>query len=757
MKKLLDFLLCVFILLPTGTFAQSAWYQYKALPDGGSVKDIATDDKGNLYVLTYFMSNIFYSSDNGISWTEIPGTFSYWNITDIEIDKSTGTLYVATLGKGLFWTTNKGLTWSNEKFYTLPTSGDNAFINKVTRKLSSATIVCNEPGLFSSTNYTSVNAGISWKSNSAPFVSGYELKYMDWGTLLAGTENGVYKSYDNGASWILSNIGLAGLKINSIAQKKGSHTIFAAAGFNYAKGDSADCGVYISTDSGMTWINSSKGISDRRMSCVIFDSASSMLYAASFGGIYQSADNGANWTSVSLGLNAIDFTAISINSSGVFSGNMQSGVAFAATPASGWVYRNNGMTNNTIGGFSLSDSGHLYLIDKAHAGMYKSKSGPWAQFKNGLPSALGTAITQDKSGRLYVSMLQDSSGLYSSADGGLSWSNIATMTKPLGLRYIIFSPLKVDAKEKLYTIAEYSATTYYPPAVFSSADRGLSWKKIYEMNLFSFIALRDVDIAKDSTIYITMTTFFGQDSLIYSTDGGATFNGLTIDIPPPRYKVNLSIAHNDSLYMCNGNLIYKYKGLGHWEQIPDGGWDADFSFHPIKLYFDSSDNLYVTCKGFGVFYSEDDGLSWTNISSGLPLVTPPFSLSSILTIEDIRFDNSNTPYALATEQYAGVHRGIYKWGTTGSVSSSIDSNTRPFFYPNPVTDKGILNWHIQNPAHASLHLYQSDGKLVRHFTTLNLDKGLNEIVIEVQDLLPGIYILQLMDEGQSKVLNLIKQ
>ncbi|MES2479057.1 MAG: T9SS type A sorting domain-containing protein [Bacteroidota bacterium] len=757
MKKLFDFLLFIFLLLPVAGISQSAWYQVNTLPDGGSVKDMATDAKGNLYVLTYFMSNIFYSSDNGINWTEIPGTFSYWNITDIELDKSTGTLYVGTLGKGLFWTTNKGLTWSNEPFYTLPTSGDNAFINKVTRKATTGIIVCNEPGLFSSTNYTSTNAGLTWKTNAAAFVSAYELQYMEWGTLLAGTENGIYKSFDNGISWVLANTGIAGLKINSIVQKKGSHTIFAAASFNYLTNDTSACGIYTSIDSGQTWVRSSKGITDIRMSCIVSDSAAAMLYASSFGGIYQSADNGANWTSVSSGLDAIDFTTIALNTSGVFSGNMQSGVAYAAAPASGWSYRNNGMTNSTIGGFSLNDNGEMCLIDNAHSGVYKSKSGSWSQMNTGLPSALGTKITEDKSGRIYASFLQDSTGLYRSTDRGVSWSNIATMAHPADLRYTVFSPLKADAQEYLYTIAEYSASTYYPPAVFRSTDHGLSWKMIYEMNLFSFIAIRDIDIATDSTIYITLTNFFGEDSLIYSVDGGLSFNGLAIDIPPPLLSINLSISHDDSLYLCNNNHVYKYKGLGHWAQLPDGPWDADFSFHPIRLYLDTADKLYITCKGFGVFFSENDGISWKDISTGLPLVTPPFSISYVLAVEDIQFDSTNTPYALATEQYAGAHRGVYKWGISTSASFSQAKSIQALFYPNPVSDKGTLHCYIENPGQASVHLYQNDGKLVRHFTQLTLQKGPNEISIEMQGLPPGIYRLKILDKGQSTLIGIHKQ
>jgi photosystem II stability/assembly factor-like uncharacterized protein len=67
---------------------------------------------------------------------------------------------------------------------------------------------------------------------------------IDGSNIFAGTEkNGVFRSTDNGNSWISVNYGLTNYNIRALAIC--GSTIFAAT---------YDCGIFQSTDNGDSWI-----------------------------------------------------------------------------------------------------------------------------------------------------------------------------------------------------------------------------------------------------------------------------------------------------------------------------------------------------------------------------------------------------------------------------------------------------------------------------------------------------------------------
>jgi|JI7StandDraft_1071085.scaffolds.fasta_scaffold20224_2 hypothetical protein len=69
-------------------------------------------------------------------------------------------------------------------------------------------------------------------------------------------------------------------------------------------------------------------------------------------------------------------------------------------------------------------------------------------------------------------------------------------------------------------------------------------------------------------------------------------------------------------------------------------------------------------------------------------------------------------------------------------------------YPNPVKD--FLYLHTEG-AHFVATIYQPDGKMVKKFSSLGSEK------IQVTDLPPGLYYLQIMDEEKSTVIKFLKE
>src|SRR5690349_3822594 len=107
MKKIT--LLFSILLLCFLNTVHAQWAKYSDLPPGGPVIDMTADNNGTIYVLTGYYGTIFYTTNNGASWTPLPNVNSTWSITDIEVDKITGKLFAS--GGGIFSTPDKGQTW----------------------------------------------------------------------------------------------------------------------------------------------------------------------------------------------------------------------------------------------------------------------------------------------------------------------------------------------------------------------------------------------------------------------------------------------------------------------------------------------------------------------------------------------------------------------------------------------------------------------------------------------------------------------
>lgn len=134
--------------------------------------------------------------------------------------------------------------------------------------------------------------------------------------LFAGTLGGVvYKSTDNGTNWtqLLNTINNATLIWNIKVLSNGK--ILAAT----------EQGIYISSDNGASWELSTLNGKDTRS--IVVDSQG-IIYVSTWGsGVYKSADNGNKWTAMNTGLTNNNINTLAINAQGtLFAGSFGDGV-----------------------------------------------------------------------------------------------------------------------------------------------------------------------------------------------------------------------------------------------------------------------------------------------------------------------------------------------------------------------------------------------------------------------------------------------
>ncbi len=326
------------------------------------------------------------------------------------------TALAGTYGEGVLRTTDGGRYWhlSNfglQDFVVLAVSAAPDWQRRETAFLAT------ESGV-----YRSPNGGRAWKQCSAgpANVIVQALAVHPNGTVFAGTEaDGLFVSTDNGASW---RSGGGPQSINSLylaPQPGGAHALFAAA---------AD-GVFRADDGGAAW----QQLDRREAAALAIGAADGALFAGwHAAGLTESFDQGASWA------RPAGFSARRLNWLGasspvaLFAAGQNDGVWRSADGGRSWTAA--GWPEDTViyDFAAAAFGGRPLALAASSAGLLRAH-GAGAKWESVLPpgDAPDTALTAlacspdfPDDGHAWAG--NTTGMLWASADGGVTWSEMAT-------------------------------------------------------------------------------------------------------------------------------------------------------------------------------------------------------------------------------------------------------------------------------------------------------------------------------------------
>lgn len=554
-------------------------------------------------------------------------------ITDIESPAgSPSTIYVGAATGGILKTTDLGATWTN-LFTGVPviSVGDIAIDPNNSQVLYCGTGEAN--------------------SSSFSFLG-----------------NGIYKSTDAGASW--QNMGLTHSAYigRVIVDYSNSQRVFVAACGNLFSATD-ERGVYRSNDGGLTWqrvlyINDSTSAIDlvqhptnpQIIYASMWERIRGLTYRQSFGessGLWKSIDGGTTWSELTNGLpigNEVGRIGIAIAKS-----NPDILYAFYDLP------------NYEVAVFKTVNGGQSWTrtIDGNLYNMNSNFGWYFGQVR----------VDPENPDRVFVMGVS----LFRSDNGGNSWSDISQYT------------IHVDHHAMYFDESNNRIIEGNDGGLYLSGNYGNSWTKINNLPLTQFYAI-DIDYLLPQRIYGGTQ----DNNTIRTLTGG------TSDWQP--------ILGGDGMYTLvdhtNSNTIYAEYQWGNLYRSDDGGssmnyiagpmsgdrvnWSAPLAMHPIDpsiLYFgtyrvwkstDKGDNwlpvsndltegidqyfytittiavstvnpsIVIAGTGDGkVHVSTNNGVSWQNISAGLPnrwvtrVASDPFNAQTIyVTLSGFRWDEA---------------------------------------------------------------------------------------------------------------------
>lgn len=411
-----------------------------------------------------------------------------------------------------------------------------------------------------------------------------------------GSNGKLYRSASGGATWVSTPNGT--VNMNCVASF-GNDVWIAADGGNifktqktisplvpYSTGNSTDvnsvtfvngstgyaCGdngkVVKSTDGGLTWISSNKGVASVQLNSISFHNASNGIIVGNGGVIYETNDGGSSWTPASSGttrnlLKVRSFSdgATAVGEYGtllVKSGSWSS----VATRIRTDIFGVTGSSNSNVrvcggGGFIRSNLGgstsflnfeinpmmanlvDIFYYDANKGWAVSSLNGVIVYTTNGGTSwSMPTGATVSLS---WVQKLSAGSGIgnnlcmhpfdrnsmfvvygstvYVSRNRGENWTSIATVTGGGSAHSFYVSPLDTN----IWMVA----ITGSPDKVKRSTNYGATWTDIVSRNFSNYGQPLEMDQNDPSKFY------FAPDGggFYRSTDNGATFNEISGNYP----------------------------------------------------------------------------------------------------------------------------------------------------------------------------------------------------------------------------------
>ena len=491
----------------------------------------------------------------------------------------------------------------------------------------------------------SLNGGSSWQR----IVNGIDNKYKLWSLsispqnknilFLSSLGDGVYKSEDEGNSWVKVNNGLKELKIDRLLISPYSTDVVCATGIEQ--------GLYITKNGGKSW----KQVIDNniKITAIAFspNNKDRIIAGDNRGNLYywQNGDE--------VDRQVIQVTKNTIITDIVFSPNFSLDKTFFVSTENKGIYKtindgqsflaiNRGLSDLSIKDLVISanDGQKTFTLFASawHEGIFYSDNAgnSWQKkWQKGLTK--DTQADEDRYNRPHFSDLRLSNdfsqdrtmflagfnGLFKSTNSGRTWKELDTLSPRIVTTLAISPNYKNDST---IAIGTYRRTAYL------SEDKGVTWKHI-DRGLSKVRYKNSIVVEQPRFYSIVFSPNYALDKTIFaslryqfvkSTDRGKNWKNIPLKnvnghslreiivVPSPNF------ANDKTIYLAtySGNIYRSKDGGENFSIISDFG--RRISFLAISPNFSVDNTLYASSYQ-GVYQTVDGGISWQSITNNITL------------------------------------------------------------------------------------------------------------------------------------------
>lgn len=655
---------------------------------------------------------ILKSTDGGQTWSISLNwtTHQERGIWMIKVDpQNSNTLYAATT-LGVYKSTNAGSTWDQILNVVMATdilihpSDSNTLVAACGNFLSAGYGI-----------YKSQNGGNSWQQITSNLPTGYEGKIQlgmapsNPEIIYASIGNGFSQS--NGATWLCRSTDFGTnwtiRNTTDYSQWQGwfAHDVAVSP---TDPDDIVAIGIkaWRSTNGGanLTLTGGSGGNSPVHADIhdVQYDPTdATKVYLAHDGGISRSTDGGTTWTTLVGGYQTLQFY------NGVSTSQLD--------------------TNFMIGG--LQDNGTIQYNGTQNWSYIYGGDGSWTAM-----DPVNTNAFYVSSQRLNMRRTTNGGGTFP----GMNWSGVhSSLTS-------FIAPFVVAPSNGQVV---YSASS----KIGKSTNMAVNWTAINGNVPLDGNPVLSLEVApqNESVLYAGTAPYNGNRGHLFVSQDGNTFTDVT-GILPDRYPMDITVDPTDP---ATAYVVFSGFGSGHifrttnygtnWTDISDNLPDVPTNAVIVDPIFPN--HIYVG-NDLGIFVSTIGGTQWASYSDGLP---------NACMIFDLKISEPNRKLRAATHGNGAYQRDLLQAALTVHDKSKQQTNFNIF--PNPAVHTATIQFENNMNQNIEVELLDLNGRLLKTISNGLLNKGTQELIIDVSEIHSGIYFIRLTNEEGAFVKRLVKQ
>lgn len=411
---------------------ESEWIKLPS-PISAQIRCFAESSDGTYYAGS---SELYKSKDQGNTWK----LTNFQGMPQEILVSETGTLLVGTYRGGIFRSVDQGETWANVGFE------NNIYIFKIIQTtkgtiFTSATFISEGAPKDSPAGiFKSEDDGLTWQQTS---ITSKNIKGVfnpkNEIIFASGTgENSLYRSFDNGLSWSSDVSGLPdSIPLSAIVDLNG--ILFASVGDPQDAARTIGGGIYKSEDDGLTWLKSDNGLSENTkvsdltlIDNILFVSTG---YPINIGdrGVFKSDDLGQTWQPT--GLNDSQLRLIRTTSSQqLIAGSNVSSIFISNNKGESWLQTGKEIENWSV--FQIIENNN-YLFASGESGIWRATLPvrEWKQIKKELGS-----LVKLSNGNI---LMAENGVILRTEDNGDTWESIYDLKTEMIFLYEIDSSLLI--------------------------------------------------------------------------------------------------------------------------------------------------------------------------------------------------------------------------------------------------------------------------------------------------------------------------
>ncbi len=412
----------------------------KGIIDDSDVFSIIIDPQQPSVVYASACSGIYKSETAGEVFRKIQGIpFSARRTRVLKQDPNNSDVVYAGTTEGLWKTVDAGKTWKR-------VSAGNIIVNDVfvdPRRSARVLLATDRSGVLASDDggltFAASNRGFAHRQVAALLVDKSNSETVYAGLLNDKEFGGIFRSKDSGRTWSQLNDGLGARDIFTLRQAQDGTLL---AGTNN--------GIFLLAAMGTTWRPANtvvtekfvtikkqggfkahtvkqKVVGELRARVASLDASGSKWFAATSAGLFSSPDKGQTWFGGAV-LGNQNFISVAVRGNTVAAAGPRA-IVVSLDGGSTWYAAKVPPFVTQIAGISLDGDSHLWLASRE--GAFRSDNGgdAWDHVMQGIPPHRVHSIFYDEEGQRLLATAEGRS--FESRDGGRTWHSFGEMGYPV--------------------------------------------------------------------------------------------------------------------------------------------------------------------------------------------------------------------------------------------------------------------------------------------------------------------------------------